>query len=319
MPDITAAVSEDLFARLLGKAMSARPPIVFSKPSAGNVVWFGAEGKFRFVGCDGVDFEDGNTFLLSELDLGWEQLKLSIGLDLPSFQIGGFCVIPIPKILGGGCVRMKRYTVFAAAPDIGPLTIDLSPILSHIVSEISGRCSIAIRKTADKREIYVTVHALDVDLIDLEGTVAQLNPIMQGLVALAAARVVNAIPGPGWLLDFVLGKLGLPTPTSLVLDLLDIGDDLQEWLMDVLNVSIGLPDLIEQLAINAVLDGTPVASIDDPYMVDSGESLTAADYGGFAATPPASVTIPEFGIPLKTVSAEFSDDFMQVVVDLDMP
>jgi len=314
---ITAQITEDLFARLLTRALSTQPAVTFSEPAAGSLVWFGATGKFHIAGCDGVEFEDGDTFLLSELDLAWEQLKLELGLDIPSFEVGGFCVLPIPELLGGGCVRMKRYTVFPGSPDIGPVPIDLSPLVSLIVTEVSGRCRIKVRKGTNKQEVYVEAEWLDVDLIDLQGTVAQWNGIVQAAVAVAAAQLVQAIPVGGWLLDFVLGKLGLPTPTSVVLDLLDIGDDVQEWLADVLNVSIGLPDLIETWLLNNVVGA--VVKIDNPFPITVDETLTAADFGGFAAPPPATVPIPEIGIPVEHVEATFANDLLTVAIDLEVP
>ena len=176
---------------------------------------------------------------------------------------------------------MKRYTMFPGSPDIGPITIDLSPLVSLIVTEVSGRCRIKVRKGIGKQEVYVEAEWLDVDLIDLQGTVAQWHWIVQGAVAFAATKLVQAIPAGGWLLDFVLGKLGMPSPTSVIADLLDIGDDAQEWLADVLNVSIGLPDLIATWLLKEVVGA--VVKIDNPFPITVDETLTAADYGGFAA------------------------------------
>ena len=88
MAHITAQITEEFFARLLTRALSTQPSVTFSEPAAGSLVWFGATGKFHIAGCDGVEFEDGDTFLLSELDLAWEQLNLELGLDIPSFEVG---------------------------------------------------------------------------------------------------------------------------------------------------------------------------------------------------------------------------------------
>jgi hypothetical protein len=314
---ITAQITEELFARLLTRALSTKPAVSFSAPAAGGLVWFGATGQFHIAGCDGVEFEDGDTFLLSELDLAWDQLEIELGLDIPSFEVGGFCVLPIPEFLGGGCVRMKRYTVFPGSPDIGPVGIDLTPLVSLIVTEVSGRCRIRVRKVPGKQEVHAQAEALDVDLIDLQGTVAQWDGIVQAAVAVAAAQLVQAMPAGGWLMDYVLGKLGLPTPTSVVLDLLDIGDDAQEWLMDVLNTSIGLPDLIATWLFNEI--DAAIVSLDNPFPIKADETLTAADYGGFAAPPPATVPIDEIGIPIEHVDATFSNDLLTVAIDLDVP
>jgi hypothetical protein len=313
----TARISEGLFARLMVRALSTQPAISFSKPAAGDVVWFGATGRFRVVACGGVEFEDGNTFLLSELDIAWEELKFELGLDIASFEVGGFCVLPIPEILGGGCVRMKRYTMFPGVPDVGPLPIDLSPLLSLIVSEVSGRGRIWIQPSPGAHAVCFRAEALDVDPIDIEATTAQLDQVFDGAKALLVAKLAQALPPGGWLLDFALGQLGFPTLTSVVADMLDIGDDLQEWLMDKLNVSIGLPDLMETLLLNHVLG--EVAHIDNPFPVADGKALDAADYGGFATPPPATVTLPEVAIPVERVQAVFSDDLLTVEVDLDLP
>src|SRR4030095_8073522 len=55
-----------------------------------------------------VELNDDNSVSIAELDIKWDRLKLCVGVDIPGFCIGGFCILPLPFDR-----RLRR------APDIG--------------------------------------------------------------------------------------------------------------------------------------------------------------------------------------------------------
>ncbi len=281
------------------------------------------EAAIHLEGAGDIDFEDGNTFLLKELEIGWDKLILRLGIDLPTIPVGRFCVLRFPDdvpFVGGECIyEFPGIELFTASPDIGPVKLNFNAIVQYIVTEISGRFTIEISKDGDYVKVFADVEAIDVDPISINDTFGKLPAILQAGVVTCAALIVSKVPQV-WLLDFVLGILGLPSVTTWVLNLLDLEDDLSEWLMDKLNFSIGIDNLIYQAIFDAVLKKSEVFKIDDPYPFVPEITAKLAQFGGFINPQPVgpSFKIPETSALIINPSAVFTDHTLWIKFDFGL-
>ena len=319
MSDVSLDVSEAAFKAVFNK-VTPTPSLPFDGSTSLGPVWIGVEAAIHVEGAGDIDFEDGNTFLLKELDIAWEKLVLRLGFDIPTLEVGRFCVLRMPDdapFLAGECLwEFPGGKIFEGAPDIGPLKINLNAIIPYVVSEISGRFEISLVKDGDALALKAYAQSLDVDPISINDTFGKLPTILQAAIAAAAASYISANP-PAWLLDAALGILGFPSLTELLLDLLDIEDDVQEWLMDVLNISIGIQNLLYQAIIGTILDKT-VFKIPDPYEFLPAFDVDVVDFGEFAdpqpAGPQAKLEAPRAAI--LDPSAAFDADTLHIRFDL---
>lgn len=320
MSDVAFAINEATFNSVFSRALASLKQLPFDGSSSLGPIWLGVEGAIHIEGAGDIDFEDGNTFLLKELDIGWDSLILRLGLDLPTIIVGKFCVIRFPDdtpFVGGVCIfEFPGVTLFDGAPDIGPVKVNLNAIIPFIVTEISGRFNIDIRKDGNFQKIYADPEAIDLDPIAINDTFGKLPAIIKVGVAACAALVVSKVPQV-WLVDVLLGLLGLPSVTQWILDLLDIGDDIEEWLMDKLNLSIGIDDLIYQVIFDEVLKKSELFKIDDPFPFVPKLNAITADFGGFPGPVPTTPTfeIPPAAAGILNPSASFDDDHLWIRFD----
>lgn len=252
-----------------------------------------------------VDLRDDNTIQIKELDIRWDRLKVIIGLDIPRICVGGGCINmpwPIPDIC------LPRICVFSADPDVS-----ISPDFASLVAqEISFTGSLVARyfdvsvplpspdpcqllrvvplPGNNQWQIFVDPQTMDLDLFDFPDIVGDL--IEDALTS----AVTALIPG-GWVRDLILAIIG--GVADLIRAILDIPDDIEEWLSDLFNVSFGLLDFIGTLVLDFFASCNPIYAIDDPF-----EILPAA--GGL---------IP-VRIPIRNLSVRAHD--LEMVVQADV-
>ncbi|WP_153800501.1 hypothetical protein [Foetidibacter luteolus] len=324
MSDVTFSVNESTFKAVFNKAYPGKK-LNFNESGSKVLVWLGVEGEIHIEGAGGIEFEDGNTFLLKELEIGWDKLILRLGLDVPNVEIGKFCLLRMPRsipfwgdapFLGDEClVEFPGVTLFTGKPDIGPFKLNLNAIIPYIVTEIGGRYFIYINKEKDSSgKFYQMVHAkptaVDVDPISISDTMGKLPAIIQGGIYYAASQMIKYIPQT-WMVDVVLSFLGFPTLTAFLLDLLDIHDDVEDWLMDVLNVSIGIDNVLYQLIFQEMLESKELFKIEDPYPFIDAKTLDVSDFGGYKTTPAGSTfELPAITAPVTDAAVEFAEDNM---------
>ncbi len=241
-----------------------------------------------------VDIRPDGSVKLDELDLRWDELRLSLGLDIPEICVGGGCINlpwPIPDLC------LPRWCIFDRDPDV-QFAIDLAPFVAQ---EVSLTATLATRHwdpaTAVPQPVCNTLRSLlvdagvipalptdrkqwhvhllpgpvDIDLFDFPDVVGNL--IENALTA----AVTALIPG-GWVRDLVLAIVG--GIADLVRAILDIPDDLEEWLSDLFNVSFGLLDTLVQAVSSFFAHCVPIYRIDDPF------TLMAAEPGRVAVQVP---------------------------------
>lgn len=323
MSDVTFAVNQQTFKEVFNKVYPSLK-LPFDGSNVVGLIWFGVDGEIHIEGAGDIDFEDGNTFLLKELEIGWDKLILRLGFDIPTIKIGKFCLIRMPKdapFAAGEClVEFPGAVLFSAEPDLGPVKLNLNAIVPYIVTEISGRYQIGIRKDGGYQKVYADPQAIDVDPISISDTFGKLPALVQAAVAAASAQLLKMVPEV-WMVDIVMGFLGFPTASAYLLDLLDIHDDMEEWLMDVLNVSIGIDNLLYQVIFDEMLKKSELFKIENPYpFVPEKKNLKVADYGGFPAPAPGGpdFTMPEVAVPVLNASAEFDADHLFIRFDFGM-
>jgi hypothetical protein len=222
-----------------------------------------------------VDLRADNTVQIKELDIKWDKLDLTLGIDIPEICVGGFCIIPNP--FGGCLVRAPRICIFSADPDIS-VTLPLGGL---ITSEISVTGSLLTKyavnparppgmndwdaqeanpSLANHWQLFVDPQFVDVDLFDIADIVGDL---LENAVNAAVDNLLGFLPG--WaraLIKAILGPI-----IDLIRAILDIPDDIQEWISDLLNVSFGILDFVLQVIADHFAKKNPLHQIEDPYPI----------------------------------------------------
>lgn len=218
-----------------------------------------------------IEFQSNGTVLVKELDIVYDPLKLTLGIDIPPVTIGGFCIIPTPW---GCALKAPKKTFFSGNPDISA-TLDLGGI---ITTEISATCSFKLgywvnpASTGMSRwdayaigqpnewRLFLDPGWIDIDIIDIADTAGNL-------IDKLIDKLVDDLLGflPDWARDLVkkiLGSLG-----SLIRKILDLTDDIDEWLSNLFGVSFGLFDFIAEKVLDYFAARNAIFSFQDPYPI----------------------------------------------------
>ena len=260
-----------------------------------KIIFDSIRDNFQFIKADSVDFgpftagysaeahlEGGtvdlradNTVQVKELDIKWDKLDLNLGIDIPEICVGGFCILPNP--FGGCLIRAPRVCIFDSDPDIN-ITLPLGGL---ITSEISVTGSLLTKyfinparpggmndwdaqdfdpSLANHWQLFLDPQFLDVDIFDIADIVGDL---LENAVNVAVDNLLGFLPG--WARDLIKAILG--PVIDLIRGILDIADDIQEWISDLLNVSFGILDFILQLVADYFAKENPLHQIEDPYPI----------------------------------------------------
>jgi hypothetical protein len=313
MPHVRVAASEKAFKKLFDKVMEK---FVFEKADSKDLGPFTAsyDVKLHLEGGS-VDLRGDNTVQVKELDIKWDRLNLSLGVDIPELCVGGFCIIPIP--FGGCLLRAPRICVFSENPDI-EITLPLGGLITSEIS-ITGTlltkyfvnpnrpadmdqwdAQIPDPKLFNKWQLFLNPQTVDVDIIDIADTVGDLldeaiETLVDGLLG----------PLPDWAKDLIKRILG--SIVDLVRRILDIGDDIQEWITDLLDVSLGLLNLIAQLVADYYAERNPLFEVEDPYPIMEKEPNPNNRLG----EPPLPELLP-VKIPIRDLNV-FNNDVEMVL------
>jgi len=292
MSHFTVAASEETFRKLFRKVRDTVRASA-SGSGGGGTFRYSWEAGFELRGGT-IDLQSSNSVRISELDVVYTPLKLRLEIDIPQVCIGGFCIIPKPWPWSGCLLRAPRICIFSANPDI-VVPINLSGLIQ---SEISGAFRIRTRYytspllsstvsylDAEDRgqpsewRFYLDPIWLDIDPIDVADTIGNI----------LEAVITNAINGllgwlPGWardVLSWIFGNI-----IGFIRRILDIADDIDEWLSNLLGVSIGLLDWVLTIVADYFANRYPILKIEDPYPI--------LDYDG--ALIPVKVPLLNMGV-----------------------
>jgi len=252
-----------------------------------------------------IDLRNDNTISVREVDIRWDRLRFILSINIPEICVGGGCINmpwPIPDIC------LPRVCVFSGNPDVS-LSPDLVAFVAQEVSftgNVVARyfdtsiplpspdlCApIRIEPLPDHNQwhIHIDPETIDVDLFDFPD-------IVGNLIEDALSDAIRAIIPGGFVRDIILAIIG--GIADFIRFLLDIPDEIEEWLSDLFNVSFGLLDFIGTLVLDFFSSCNPIYAIDDPY-----ELLPAE--GGL---------IP-VRIPLRNLSVRVNDVEMVAEVDI---
>ena len=212
------------------------------------------------------------SIVIKELDVKWDKLKLTIGINIPEFCVGGgeACVLPpwpscdVPIVGCGACVTLPGFCFFSGNPDIS-IPIDLSGLITSEVS-FSARLGAfyGVGSGTPNRWQIVAIPTLpfDIDIIDIADTVGDL---FKNLVQGAIDNLLTSLGAPGWAIDLIDAILG--GIENILRVVLDIPDDIGEWFIDMIS-QIGIfSSLLNDLYDYIALQLPAVFEIEDPYTV----------------------------------------------------
>jgi len=304
MAHITIAASEKVFKGLFE---AIRDNFRFTRSDSGDFGPFNAAYSLEaHLQGGNVDLRADNTVQIKELDIKWDKLDLTLGIDIPEICVGGFCIIPIP--FDGCLLEAPKICVFSADPDIS-FTLPLGGL---ITSEISVTASLLMKyatntarpsgmndwdaqdatpSLANHWQLFIDPKFIDVDIFDIADIVGDL-------LEKAANAAIDNLLGflPDWARDLIKAILG--SVIDLIRKILDIPDDIQEWISNLLKVSFGILDFILQLVADYLANKYPIQLIEDPYPI-----LPAANN----PNPGAPLRVVPVKIPIRDLKV-FNDD-----------
>lgn len=221
-----------------------------------------------------VDLRADNTVQIKELDIKFDKLDLTLGIDVPRICVGGFCII---SAFGHCILRAPRKCFFEDNPDI-KFTLPLGNLITSEVS-VTGRLLTkyhvnplrpggmndwdahdAVPSLANHWQLFLDPQFVDVDVFDIADIVGDL---LENALNAAVDHLLGFLPG--WAKAIIRAIFG--PIIDLVRTLLDLPDDIQEWISNLLNVSFGILDFILQRIVEYLANKYPLHQIEDPFPV----------------------------------------------------
>lgn len=306
MTGLTIAVSEDAFKDVFG---AFRDSFEFTTSDSVD------QGKFT-AGYDlDVELRDGdvtldspNEITVEDLHVFYKTLKVYAGYDISEQSIGGKCfATPFGKVCP------PKIPLFTKDPDLG-IALDLSGLITSEV-RFTAKTTVdyaenhppsvsylAAQETTppsvNEWEVYIDPDVVDVDLLDVEA-------IVGSLVEKAIDNAIDAVLSP---LPSIVKKTamkivkGLLKPAiDLFKQLLDLTDDVFEWLSKFLGQTLGVFNTIAEAIADYLLSDS-ILEIEDPY------PILDADPG---------VPLIPVKIPITDLSVTVDDD-VELVVTADI-
>ncbi len=272
-----------------------------------------------------VDLRADGTIEVKELDVKWDKLQVTLGLDIPEICVGGGC-IDLPWPLPDIC--LPRVCIFSGDPDVS-----ISPdFAAFVAQEISFIGSVEARyfdasappppgfdpcgflrgvlggtgvlpplPTTNQWQVFIDPESVDIDLFDFADVVGDL-------VEDALTAAVEALIPGGWVRDLILAIIG--GVADLIRFVLDIPDEIDEWLSDLFNVSFGLLDFLVQIVLELFGACVPIYAIDDPLEVLPAQVSTSVLLSG------APVALVPVKVPVADLSVSVDD--VELVVQADV-
>ena len=253
---LTAAVSESAFRRIFAVVRDTGKFKITAAPKSMSLLGVtGSAGAYTEYHLDNgtVEFQDDNTIKIKELDIKWDKSEVTLGIDIPKLCFGGCEEVCIPStdICEEVCVNLG--CLFEADPDFS-FTMQLPTIFTTEVSLNAGLKVYYVIGSPNEWVIYIAPSRVDVDIIDIADTVGDLLDD-----SLNAA--IEAMGLPDWA-DFLADGM-----VDMVRGLLDIPDDIGEWLQDLIFDTLGVETTIESYVTAWLSDKSPIFRLEDPVQV----------------------------------------------------
>ena len=147
-------------------------------------------------------------------------------------------------------IRNRFRTIISSALPILPASA-VNSIADQFVPFVKNNL-------ADKWQFFLQDHWHDLDIIDVAQTAEN---ILRGLANYIIDHILSFVPS---VLRAIVKAIINPI-IDLIGAVLDIGDDVTEWLSSVFQTSFGLLDMIAQLIINFIGKMVPFYQFETPY------------------------------------------------------
>jgi hypothetical protein len=302
MADLTIAVSEAVCAKTLEVVVANFGFDVADGANFGGFI-AGYDGRLVLKGGT-LELRDDGTVRLRELDARWDKLDFTLGVTMPEVCFGGgFVDLPF------GTVHLPGINVFSGDPSVS-VTVDLAPFVKHELSlvarpliqhfdpattAIGKHCqqlhtALDIDDTKPQWRVFCDPQTIDLDPFDFADTVGDL-------FEQALTDAVDALLPHGPVRDLILAAIG--SVADLLRTLLDIPDDISEWLSDLFNVSFGVFNLILQFVADFFGKCVSFFQLDDPYPMF-----------------PKTSELAEVMVPIQHLTATVSDVELVVTADI---
>jgi hypothetical protein len=302
MADLTIAVSEAVWAKTLEVVVANFGLDVADGANFGGFI-AGYDGRLVLKGGT-LELRDDGTVRLRELDARWDKLDFTLGVTMPEVCFGGgFVDLPF------GTVHLPGINVFSGDPSVS-VTVDLAPFVKHELSlvarpltqhfdpgttAIGKHCqqlhtALDIDDTKPQWRVFCDPQTIDLDPFDFADTVGDL-------FEQALTEAVDALLPHGPVRDLILAAIG--SVADLLRTLLDIPDDISEWLSDLFNVSFGVFNLILQFVADFFGKCVSFFQLDDPYPMF-----------------PKTSELAEVMVPIQHLTATVSDVELVVTADI---
>lgn len=277
---LTAALSEDAFRRIFEVLRDSGRFEIEVGPLETTVLGvtgsIGASIEFHLD--EGiVDFRNDNTVRIDELDIKWDKLDVTFGLDIPAL-CWEFCV----WAFGWHCAT---FCLFEADPDF-EFTLHIPAIFTSEISANAGLKTYYGIGFPNEWLLYLDPSRVDLDIIDISATVGDLLEDMLD-------AVIEAFNLPSWA-EFLADGF-----VSLVMGLLDIPDDIGEWLQGKIFDWLGIEVTIESYIADWLADKSPLLRLEDPV------TIMEADNGLIPVT-----------VPIEFLNAKVNSDEMILEIDV---
>jgi hypothetical protein len=302
MADLTIAVSEAVWAKTLEVVVANFGLDVADGADFGGFI-AGYDGRLVLKGGT-LELRDDGTVRLRELDARWDKLDFTLGVTMPEVCFGGgFVDLPF------GTVHLPGINVFSGDPSVS-VTVDLAPLVKHELSlvarpliqhfdpattAIGKHCqqlhtALDIDDTKQQWRVFCDPQTIDLDPFDFADTVGDL-------FEQALTDAVDALLPHGPVRDLILAAIG--SVADLLRTLLDLPDDISEWLSDLFNVSFGVFNLILQFVADFFGKCVSFFQLDDPYPMF-----------------PKTSELAEVMVPIQHLTATVSDVELVVTADI---
>jgi hypothetical protein len=282
---LTAAIAErgfrDLFNAIRDHStFHIAIPVRTLVDSAIGKVDAGADIRFHLA-QGAVEFHSDNRVQIKELDIKWDKLQMTINVDLPKLCTPKICLF-------GVCTPQACF--FESDADI-PMTMNLPTAFTTEVSiNLRPKVAYGISTSPLSSDIWVVkldpVGSIDLDIIDVADTVGDLldTMISNAVEALGLPSVVEDIAG---------------SVADIIRGLLDVGDDVGEWLTEFIFDTLGVGVGVEELLLKLFADEIEITRLDNPIEV-----------------MPAEGALIPVAIPIDYVGARVNDDELILEIDL---
>ena len=302
MADLTIAVSEAVCAKTLEVVVANFGLDVADGANFGGFI-AGYDGRLVLKGGT-LELRDDGTVRLRELDARWDKLDFTLGVTMPEVCFGGgFVDLPF------GTVHLPGINVFSGDPSVS-VTVDLAPLVKHELSLVASpliqhfdpattaigkhcqqlHTALDIDDTKQQWRVFCDPQTIDLDPFDFADTVGDL-------FEQALTDAVDALLPRGPLHDLILAAIG--SVADLLRTLLDIPDDISEWLSDLFNVSFGVFNLILQFVADFFGKCVSFFQLDDPFPMF-----------------PKTSDLAEVMVPIQHLTATVSDVELVVTADI---